>query len=62
MLLLVVLLAQVMPPSDDRPPITPWGDIAGLHKTWEDLNLACRKASQDSSDGEAICFRRHVLG
>ena len=28
MLLLIVLLAQVMPPSDNLPPITPWGDIA----------------------------------
>ena len=62
MLLLVVLLAQVAPPLDDRPPISPCGDIAGLHKTWENLNLACRKAPQDSSDGEAICLRRDVLG
>ena len=31
MLLLVVLLTQTMPPSDE-PPITPWGNIAGLHR------------------------------
>jgi len=25
MVLLVVLLAQVVAPSEDRPPLTPWG-------------------------------------
>ena len=62
MLLLVVLLAQVVAPSDDRPPITPWGDIAVFHKAWEDLNSACRKLSYDSPEGEATCLQRDILG
>jgi len=62
MLLLVVLLAQVLPPSDDRPPNTPWVDIAGFHKAWEDLNSACRKLSYDSPEGEATCLQRDILG
>ena len=61
MVLLVVLLAQVMPPSDDRPTITPWGDIAGWHKIWEDLNSACRKLPPDSPEGHAACSERDIL-
>lgn len=61
MLVLIVLLAQAMPRSDDAPPVTPLGDIAGLHKTWEDLTLACRKLAYDSPEGEATCRRRDVL-
>ena len=76
MLLLVVLLAHVVPPAD-APPIIPsgniadttledtagtqLGDIAGLHKTWEDLNLACRNARHDSPEGDAICLRRDLI-
>ena len=61
MLLLVLVLAQVMPPSDDPPPITPWGNIAGLHKLWEELNSACRKLPYDSPEGEATCLQRDIL-
>jgi hypothetical protein len=61
MLLLIVLLAQMVPPSEDRPPITPWGDITGFHKAWEDLNLACRKLPLDSPQAEATCAQRDIL-
>jgi hypothetical protein len=61
MLLLVVLLAQVVPPSDDRPPITPWGDIAGLQQQWEEMNSACRKLLLDSDEGQAVCQRRDSI-
>ena len=62
MLLLVVLLAQLVAPSDEARPITPWGDIAGFHKAWEDLNSACRKLSYDSPEGEATYLQRDILG
>ena len=42
-------------------PLLRWGIIAGLRKTWDDLNLACRKADQDSSEAEAICLQRDIL-
>jgi hypothetical protein len=61
MVLLVVLLAQMAPPSD-RLPSTEWGDIAGLHRAWEDLNSACRKLPLDSPEGETTCSQRDVLG
>ena len=62
MLLLVVLLAQMAPPSDDPPPLTPLGDIAGLHKRWEDLNGVCRKLAYDAPEGQAACSERDILG
>jgi hypothetical protein len=62
MLLLVVLLAQVVSPSDDRPPTTSLGNIAELHKIWENLNSACRTLPVDSPEGEGACSRREVLG
>ena len=62
MVLLVVLLAHVMLPGDDPPPITPYGNIAGLHKTWEDLHSACRKLPHDTPEREGACLRRDVLG
>jgi hypothetical protein len=61
MVLLVMLLAQVTSPSDDRPTITPWGDIAGWQKIWEDLNSACRKLPPDSPEGHAACSERDIL-
>jgi hypothetical protein len=61
MVLLVVLLAQVVSPSDDRPAITPWGDIAEFHKAWEDLNSTCRKLPPDTSEAEATCAQRDIL-
>jgi hypothetical protein len=62
MLLLVVLLAQVVGPSDDAQPITPLGDSTRLHQYWEELNSACRKQPPDSEEGLAICNQRNVLG
>jgi hypothetical protein len=62
MVLLVVLLAQVVAPSEGPPPITAWGDISGFHKIWEDLNSACRKLRYDSPEGEATCLQRDLLG
>ena len=62
MMLLVVLLAQMAPPSSDSTSITTFGNIAGLHKAWENANLACRKLPQDSPEGEGACSRREILG
>jgi hypothetical protein len=61
MVLLVVLLAQAVSPSDESPPITPWGNIAGLHMIWEDLNSACRKLAYDSPEAETTCAQRDIL-
>ena len=61
MVLLVVLLAQVVAPSEDRPPVTPWGDITGYQRAWEDLNSACRKLPFDSPDAEPTCAQRDIL-
>jgi len=55
-------MVQMVPLSPDSPSITAFGDIAGLHKTWENLNLRCRKLPHDSPEGEAACSRREVLG
>jgi hypothetical protein len=60
MVLLVVLLAQVVAPSEDRAPITPWGDITGFHRAWENLNSACRKLPLDSPEGEATCAQARL--
>jgi hypothetical protein len=60
-LVVVPALAQRLPPSDDPPPVTPLGDIAGLHQTWQDLNLACRRLPEGSVEGEATCLQRDVL-
>ena len=62
MVLLVVLLAQVVPHSPDSTSITTFGNIAGLHKAWENANLACRNLPHDSPEGEGACSRREVLG
>jgi hypothetical protein len=62
MLLLVVLLAQVAPASGARPPTSSLGNIAELHKAWEDANAACRTLPHDSPEGEGACSRREVLG
>ena len=62
MLLLVVLLAQALPPADDCPPISALQSIAELHRTWESANSACRNLPRDSMEGEAACSRREVLG
>lgn len=59
MLLLVVLLAQVMPPSH-RSPMTAW-DIGRLHQLWEEQNSECRKLA-DSDEGQAACYRRDAIG
>jgi len=61
MLLLIVLLAQAVPSSDDPPPITPWGDIAGLQQQWEEMNSDCRKLPLDSDEGRAVCHRRDSI-
>jgi hypothetical protein len=55
MLLLVVLLAQMMPPSPEPP------DIPELQQLWEDLNSTCRKFPRASPEGEAACLRRDVI-
>ena len=62
MMLLVVLLAQVALPSPDSTSISAFGDIAGLHKAWENANLSCRTLRQDSPEGEGACSRREILG
>ena len=60
MLLLIVLLAQAVQPSDESH--VPRGDIAGLLELWEELNSACRKLPPDSREGEFACRRRDVVG
>lgn len=62
MVLLVVLLAQVMHPLDDRPPTSSLGNIAELHQVWEKSNSACRTLPRDSPEGEGACSRREILG
>ena len=62
MLLLVVLLAQMAPPSDDPPSHTLSGNIAELHMLWEDLYSTCRKLPLDSPEGETACSGRDILG
>ena len=59
--LLVVLLAQVVPPSDDAPPDVSSGDIAGLHTLWGQLHSACRRLPYGSVEGENACYGRDVI-
>ena len=59
MVLLVVLLAQVMPPSH-RSPASAW-DIAQLHRLWEEQNAACRKIPE-TDEAQAACYRRDAIG
>ena len=59
MLLLIVLLAQVIPPSHQWP-VTVW-DVARLHQLWEEQNSACRKLPE-SDEGQAACYRRDAIG
>jgi len=62
MLLLVMLLAQVVPSSDEEPvTAVPSGNVLGIHKLWEELNSACRKLPYDSPDGWFVCHRRDVV-
>jgi hypothetical protein len=60
--LLVVLLAQMVPPIDDAPPDVSSGDIAGLMEQWSLMNSACRK-SEAVPEGEVsiICFGRDLV-
>ena len=63
MLLLVVLLAQVVAPSDESRPITPWGDIAGFPPSLGGFEFGLSKALvYDSPEGEATCLQRDILG
>jgi hypothetical protein len=62
MVLLVVLLAQMMPPSDGSSLGSSLGNIAELHQAWENLNSACRALPQDSPEGETTCLQRNILG
>ena len=61
MLLLVILLAQGAPPSDDAPAHVPFADIAGLQQRWEELNSACRRLRNDSVEGQNACHGRDVI-
>ena len=60
MLLLIVLLAQAVPPSDE-PPLVPSGDIAGLQNWWQQLDTACRRLPHDSVEGQNACYGRDVI-
>jgi hypothetical protein len=57
--LLAVLLAQAVPPSDEAP-LVPLGNIAGLQQRWEELHAACQKLPDDSVEGRNACHARDV--
>jgi hypothetical protein len=59
MLLLVVLLAQVFPPSY-RPPDIVW-DVGRLHQLWEEQNAACHNLPE-TDEAQAACYRRDAIG
>jgi len=61
MLLLVVLLAQALPPADDCPPISPLQSIAELHRTWESANSACRNLPRDSMEARLLALGARSL-
>lgn len=63
MLLLAVLLAQLVSPSDDESiAFVPTGNIPGMHRLWEELTSACRRLPYGSSEGQFACHRRDVVG
>ena len=60
MLLLVVLLAQMVPPLDEAPPLVQLEDIASLQTRWQELHSACRGLPEGSVEAENACFGREV--
>jgi hypothetical protein len=57
---LVVLLAQVVPPLDDAPPLVQLEDIASLQTRWQELHSACRSLPDGSIEAENACHGRDV--
>ena len=57
--LIVVLLAQMVPPSDEVP-VVPFGDTAGLQTWWLELHSACRSLPDGSVEAENACYGRDV--